>query len=121
MEGNEGESGEGKTSDEEQGGRRKGVRFCQLGDLAHLDLIYKKALLVTRQYNNNNKNLFGGGTVGSSTIEQSKDQHGTRSGCVPSDLAAARVWKIGHHLMGLLATGMVSNLAKRRTESQASR
>lgn len=76
---------------------------------------------MARESNDNNKSPRGGGTVGSSTREKSTKQSATRSRCMPSHLAAARVWSIGHHLMGLLATGMVSNLAKRRTENEASR
>lgn len=123
--------------------RPREARFYQLGDLASLDIIYKTSLNVARMHHvdpmsgEDSKilgagNQRGGGDVhGGNGISRVDDRSGqppfdnrlhddgpvwVRSGC-----EAARAWGVGHRLMGLLATGMVSNLAKRVSEHRGTR
>ena len=102
---------------------KKRARFSQLGDLASLDLIYKKALhtahisngVCLAQPNNAAPGSTSGGNTGSSPYDLWSQQHQCGNGptWAQTGFASKRVWGIGRRLMGLLATGMVSNLLKR--------
>lgn len=97
--------------------------FCQLGDLANLDLIYKKALTLAcieaSALDEAPRDNIP--TNSASNLERFEQRFGTGPCWARSGLVATRVWSIGHHLMSLLATGMVSNLAKRMAETQEAR
>lgn len=83
------------------------ARFSQLGDLKHLDLIYKTALSLAVR----SKPKSGVLTRGRAS-RVAKELRG---------LPAVHVRRVGRRLMGLLATGMLSNLAKRQVEDQSTR
>lgn len=84
-------------------------RFLQLGDLKYLDFIYKRALLVAMRTG------FKGERPATRT---GGDQyHGTGREGFP----AVRVRRVGQALMGLLATGMLSNLARRHADESGPR
>ena len=103
--------------------RKKRTRFSQLGDLASLDLIYKKALhtahvsngvCLAQPINAGSGNRVGGSAEDSPyTVWSQEHQCGSGPTWAKTGLASTRVWGIGRRLMGLLATGMVSNLSKR--------
>lgn len=63
----------------------------------------------------------GGGGVGSSLLCLREGQIGIGPEWSRSGLAAIRAWSIGHCLMGLMATGLVSNLKARIAENPGAR
>lgn len=106
--------------------RKRRARFSQLGDLASLDLIYKRALYAAHVSNGicraQPSDAGPGSSIGSSAagspfaVWSQEHQCGSGPTWAKTGLASARVWGIGRRLMGLLATGMVSNLSKRMSD-----